>query len=178
MNQIKYQLRFFLPIWFINILTCWLPDNKFSIKIRGFLVSIFLPGCPKNLTLGRDVTLLGVDNLIIGDDVYIAKGGWFNGKGGITIEDEVVFAPYCVVVSTAHGFKENSVRWGGTHFKPVSIGKGTWVASHCTIASGTTIGKGCLIGANSMVNGFFEDNSFLGGVPAKFIKIRQNNPGI
>ncbi len=178
MNQFKYQIRFYLPIWLMGIITCWFPDNKFTIQLRGFLISLFLPGRPKNFTLGRDVTFLGINKLFIGNNVYIAKGSWLNGKGGITVEDEVVIAPYCIIVSTAHGFKDNSVRWGGTHFKSVVIGKGSWIAAHSTIASGTNLGKGCLVGANSMVNNTFKDNSFIGGVPAKFISKRIDNPGI
>lgn len=178
MNQAKYQTRYYLPIWFFSLITSLFPDNKYTIRIRGIMIGIFLPGRPKNLTIGRDVTLLGVNQLFVGNNVYIAKGSWINAKGKIKIEDEVVIAPYNVIVSTAHGFKNNSVRWGGTHFAPVTIGKGTWIASHCTIAAGSTIGSGCLIGANSMVSGSFHDNSFVGGVPAKFIKIRQNNPGV
>lgn len=137
-----------------------------------------MPGHPKKLELGRDVTLLGINNLLIGDNVYLAKGTWINGKGKVVIEDEVIIAPYVIVVSTSHGFQDGSVRYGGTHFAPVLISKGTWVAAHCTIASGTTIGSGCMIGANSFVSGNFGSNLFIGGVPAKVIKNRVDNPGI
>lgn len=178
MNQLHYQLRYFLPIWFSMLVTSWLPDNKFSIRIRGRLVSLFLPGRPKRLELGRDVTLLGINNLRIGNDIYFAKGVWINAKGGIKIEDEVVIAPYVIIVSTAHGFKDNSVKKGGTHFSEVNIGKGTWIASHCTIAAGSKIGSGCIIGANSFLSGNFQDNFFIGGVPAKVIKERKDNPGV
>lgn len=177
MKQIKYQIRYFLPVWFVLLITSWLPDNRFSIRARGCLVSLFLPNRPKKLTLGRDVTLLGIDNLRIGNNVYLAKGTWINAMGGIDIEDEVVVSPYVVIVSTAHGFLNNSVKQGGSHFAPVKIGKGTWIASHATIAAGAVLGKGCLLGANSVLNSSFEDNSFVAGMPAKFIKIRKDNPG-
>ena len=61
MNQLKYQLRYALPIWFCMLITSWLPDNRIGIKIRGFLVAVFLPNHPKNFSIGRDVTLLGID---------------------------------------------------------------------------------------------------------------------
>lgn len=178
MNKLYYQFRFFLPVWFFNLVTSWLPDNKFSIKIRGRLVSLFLPGRPKGLELGRDVTLLGINNLKLGNDIYFAKGVWINAKGCITIEDEVVLAPYVIIVSTSHGFRNNSVKNGGTHYSKVFVGKGTWIASHCTIASGSKIGSGCQIGANSFLSGKFNDNLFLGGIPAKILKERKDNPGI
>jgi len=177
MNQFKYQLRYYLPIWFTLLLLNFLPDNRISIRIRGAIVSLFLPGKPKNLTLGRDITLLGVHKLILGDNVYIAKGSWINALGNILIEDEVVISPYVVIVSTAHGFKNNSVYQGGSHFSEVRIGKGSWIASHATVSAGTNLGKGCLLGANSVLTKSFPDNSFVAGIPARLIKTRIDNPG-
>jgi len=77
-NQLIYQFRYALPVWFIQLLLCWLPDNRIAIRTRGLLVSLILPGRPKSFTLGRDVTLLGIDKLNIGKSVYIAKGAWIN----------------------------------------------------------------------------------------------------
>jgi len=160
------------------LLTSFLPDNRISVRIRGFLISLFIPGNPKGFKVGRDVTLLGINHLHVGDNVYIAKGTWINALGKIVIEDEVVIAPYVVIASTKHGFKNNSVYQGGTHFAPIKIGWGTWIASHCTIALGVTVGSGSLISANSVVIKSVKKNSFVSGVPGKKIKDRIDNPGI
>ena len=170
MKQIKYQFRYALPIWFCMLITGWLPDNRIGIKIRGFLVALFLPNRPKNFTLGRDVTLLGIDKLTIGNNVYFAKGTWINALGGVTIEDEIMFGPYVVLVSTKHTMKNNSVYQGNSEFKNVFIGKGTWIASHCTITSGISIGKGCIIAANSVISKDIDDYLLVGGVPARVIR--------
>ena len=172
MNQLFYQFRYALPVWICQILTSWLPDNRISIKIRGGMVALFLPGRPKGLTLGRDVTLLGIDKLDIGTNVYLAKGVWINALGGMTIKDEVMFAPYVVAVTTKHGFKNNSVFHGRSHFKAVSIGRGSWIAAHCTITAGVNIGNGCIIGANSVLTKSTRDNVIVAGVPAKEIQER------
>lgn len=73
MSQLKYQFRYALPVWFFLLITAILPDNKVSIKIRGFLVSLFLPERPKGLTLGRDITLLGLDKLMISEKCIHCK---------------------------------------------------------------------------------------------------------
>lgn len=170
MKTLFYQLRFALPIWLITLITSLLPDNRVSVKIRGFLVSLFLPNRPKNFTLGRDVTLLGINGLEFGDNVYLAKGCWFNGLGGITIGNDVNFGPYCVVVTTKHLLKNGSVHLGGTEFLPVFVGDGTWIASHVTLTSGISVGCGCVVAANSVVTKDVESESVVGGVPARFIK--------
>ncbi len=170
MNQIKLQFRYILPLWFVCFITSWLPDNRFSIRLRGMLASPFFKKCGKNLELGRDLTLLNSYNISIGDNVYIAKGCWLNGLGELSIEDEVVMAPYVVISTMQHVFKNNSVRFGGSIPGKVLIGKGTWLASHATVKCGVEIGKGCLIASNSAVVKDVESYSIAGGVPAKFLK--------
>ncbi|MCG7538906.1 acyltransferase [Pseudoalteromonas sp. OF7H-1] len=175
-KEIKYQLRYALPVWFMQLLTSWLPDISVCIRIRGLLVSFFLPGMPRKLTLGRDVTLLAINRFKIGDNVYIAKGCWINAIGGVTFEDEVVLAPYVVMSSNNHGFKDGSVKRGGAHPGPIQVGFGTWVAAHSVIAANVNIGKGNLVAANSVVTKSTSDNSVQAGVPAKHIKTRLDNP--
>lgn len=176
LSEVKYQVRFGLPIWFISVLCCWFPDASPFIKLRGILFSLFLPGRPKNLTVGRDVTLLCVDRLRLGSDVYLAKGTWINAIGGIYIADEVVIAPYVVMSSNNHGFKNGSVKQGGAHPAPIHVGHGTWLAAHTVIAAGVCVGSGNLIAANSVVTKNTESDSVYAGVPAVKIKERTDNP--
>lgn len=174
--EIVYQARFGLPVWIITTLMSWLPDIGPIIKIRGAAVAFFLPGRPKRFTIGRDVTLLSINRLRIGNDVYIAKGCWINAIGGIEIEDEVMLAPYVVMSSNKHGFKNGSVKRGGAHPSPIKIGFGSWLAAHSVVAAGVTIGSGNVIAANAVVTKDTENNAVMAGAPAKFIKTRIDNP--
>ena len=173
---LKYQARYGVPVWFFCLLLCWLPDIGPFIRLRGLVVSLFLPNRPKGFTLGRDVTLLSINRLLIGDNVYIAKGCWINSIGGVEIESEVMLAPYTVMSSNNHGFKDGSVKRGGAHPAPISIGYGTWLAAHVVVAAGVTVGKGNVIAANSVVTKDTPDNVVVAGVPAKPIKERVDNP--
>lgn len=175
-SELKYQLRFGLPVWLLTLLTTWLPDTGPTIRLRGFLISLFLPGRPKRLLLGRDVTLLSINRLIIGRSVYIAKGSWLNAIGGIQIDDEVIIAPYVVMSSNNHGFKDGSVSRGGAHPAPIRIGFGTWLAAHSVVAAGVTVGRGNLVAANSVVAKNTPDNVLMAGVPAVVVKDRVDNP--
>lgn len=174
--EFRYQLRYGLPVWIIMILTAWLPDSGPAVRLRGRLVSFWLPGRPRQLALGRDVTLLSVDRLVIGRNVYLAKGVWVNAIGGIRIEDEVVCGPYVVMSSNNHGFKDDSVQRGGAHPAPISIGKGTWLAAHVVIVAGVDVGSGNLVGANSVVTKSSPSNVKLAGVPSAIIGTRIDCP--
>lgn len=176
MAELRYQIRYGLPVWFLTLITSWLPDVGPLMRLRGWLISIFLPGFPKRLSLARDVTFLAINKICIGKDVFIAKGAWINGIGGVRLDDEVVIAPYVVMSSNNHGFRNGSVRFGGGHPAPIVIGKGTWLAAHVVVAAGVTIGEGNLIAANSVVVKDTGANSVVAGVPGKFVKERIDNP--
>ncbi|PKG88820.1 acyltransferase [Psychrobacter sp. Sarcosine-02u-2] len=175
-KELAYQMRYALPFWSTSLALNWLPDISPSLKLRGFCLSLILPNRPKNLLIGRDVTLLSINRLKLGNNIYIAKGSWINAIGGIEFEDEVVLAPYVVMSSSNHGFKEGSVQRGGAHPAPIKIGFGSWIAAHSVIAAGVTIGKGNLIAANSVVTRDTLDNVVVAGAPAKEIKERIDNP--
>ncbi len=169
-KSIFYQVRFALPVWAILCITSILPDNRFAIRIRGALVSFLLPGRPAKLRLGRDVTLLGLDHLFLGDDVYIAKGCWLNALGGMKIRSEVQFGPYVVAVTTKHTLKNGSVSQGSTVFESVEVGAGSWVASHVTLAAGSVVPNASVIAANSVVAGVLQQPGLYAGAPAKYLK--------
>jgi acetyltransferase-like isoleucine patch superfamily enzyme len=175
-SELFYQIRFGLPIWFLGLLFNWLPDVGPALRIRGYFFSLVLPGRPKSLLVGRDVTLLSINRLRLGNKVYLAKGCWLNAIGGITIEDEVFLAPYVVMSSSNHGFAEGSVQRGGAHPAPITIGFGTWLAAHAVVTAGTTVGKGNLVAGNSLVNRNTGDNLIVMGVPAAGTKERVDNP--
>jgi acetyltransferase-like isoleucine patch superfamily enzyme len=115
------------------------------------------------------VTLLNVDRLEIGDNVYIAHGAWLNCQGQLVIEDEVMIGPYVTISTAQHVFKDGSARFGGCILRPVVIGRGSWLAAHVSVKCGVTIGKGNVIAANACVVNDTSDHVIVGGVPAKTI---------
>jgi acetyltransferase-like isoleucine patch superfamily enzyme len=174
LKEIAYQCRYALPLWFVQLLTSWLPENRVTIRIRGALAAPFLGKCGKNFTLSKGVYLESVHNIQIGNDVYIAPYAWINGLGGVFIEDEVKISPYVVIDTCTHTFKDNSVGHAGVLVAPVRIGRGSWIASHAIISAGVTIGSGVIIAGNAAVVKDVPDNMMAGGVPARIIGPRKD----
>lgn len=164
-----HQVRFALPVWLVMLALECLPDNRVSITFRGWCLRPFIAQCGKGFQVGRGVTLLNTDQLVIGQNVYLARGVWMNALGGLTIEDEVVLAPYVTVSTLRHEFADGSVRFGGSTPGPVRIGRGSWLAAHASVAMGVTIGQGCIVAANSAVTKDVAANLVVGGVPAREI---------
>lgn len=164
-------LRYDWPLHFVLLFTNWLPDNVLFIRFRGFLSRPFFYKCGKNLGLGRDLTFYNPSKIILGNDVYIAKGCWFFGYDQIYVGNETIFGPYVVVVTANHSFSNGSYKRGPViNIKPVIFGNGVWISAHSTILPGANIADGSLIAANSVFGGSTTSGSVYGGVPARKIK--------
>jgi glycosyltransferase involved in cell wall biosynthesis/acetyltransferase-like isoleucine patch superfamily enzyme len=169
MNELKYQFRYALPIWFLGLLTNWWPDNRVTIRLRGFFFRPFFKKCGKGFTLAKRVDFLNVHGIEIGERVYIATGAWIDGMGGVRINEGVKISPYVVIASSSHCFKDGFLLLNASRSAPIIIGKGSWLSSHVVIAAGTTVGEGCLIAANAVVVKDIPDHTMVGGVPGKVI---------
>ena len=55
--------------------------------------------------------------------------------------------------------------------KPVTIGNDCWFGANVVVCPGVTIGDNCVIGAGSVVTRDIPTNSFAAGVPAKVIRM-------
>jgi maltose O-acetyltransferase len=55
----------------------------------------------------------------------------------------------------------------------INIGDYTWIGSNVFILPGVNVGRNCVIGANAVVTKNITDNSIVGGVPAKLIRMKK-----
>lgn len=170
MSKFHRLIRYDWPLHFVLLLTNWLPDNVPFLRLRGWLASHFLGSCGKGLELGRSITFYNPSKIEIGNNVYIAYGCWFMAGGKIRIEDEVLFGPYSVIVSSDHIRKASSYRYGSEHTAPITIRNGCWIAAHVTVTAGTLIGQGTVVAAGAVVRGEMPSNSLVAGQPARVIK--------
>ena len=54
---------------------------------------------------------------------------------------------------------------------PVHIGRNVWIGSHATILPGVSIGDNAVVAAGAVVTKDVEPNSIVGGVPAKVLRM-------
>lgn len=105
-------------------------------------------------------------NVKIGSNVSIMYNLLCMSAGGITIEDGVLIAANCSLISNNHDFKIREI----LTCKPVVIKKKAWIGAGSTILPGVTIGENAIVAAGSVVTKDVAPNTLVGGVPAKFIK--------
>ena len=107
-------------------------------------------------------------NIHVGDDVFINSNCSFQDQGGIFIGDRCLIGQSVVFATLNHGEHPNDR--GDLIPKPIHIGNDVWIGSNSTILPGVTIGDGSIIAAGAVVSKDVEENSIVGGVPAKLIR--------
>ncbi len=156
--------------WLVHLLFSCLPDQKCIMRLRGSCYSLMMPCSPKNFQVASTATLRNLENLYVGNDVYIAPGAIVNAIDTVTLGDEVMIAFNTVISSGNHTMLDNSYRFGVSKKSPILIKKGSWVAANCTVVAGTVIEEGCLIAANSTARGHCQEYCIYSGVPAKLVR--------
>ncbi|MCF7487632.1 acyltransferase [Vibrio sp. A2-1] len=159
-----------LYTWFIRTVTYWLPDQPVIMRLRGKLYGYRMKSCGRNFQVSSNVILRTLENLTVGDDVYLAPNVVINCSDTITIESEVLIGFNVVVVSSNHSILNGSYRFGTSIDKPIFIGFGSWIGANSTVLAGSYISKSVVIGANSVTNKFVESDGIYAGSPVKCLK--------
>ena len=157
--------------WFIRSLFFFLPDVPIFMRFRGWLYGIGMQKNGRDFQVTHDSIIKGLENISVGNNVFIGNHSILFGSGKTIIGSEVMFGPHVVVVSGNHTFDGESFRYGKEDTGVIIIENGTWIGANSTIVSGTHLPKFSVLGANSFAcEKYDEEKSLFAGSPAKFIK--------
>jgi acetyltransferase-like isoleucine patch superfamily enzyme len=135
----------------------------------------------KNIGVNSEIrpyaTILGTDNVIIGDRVIIPPYTLLSTLPGdpssiIKIEDDVLLGPNISIYSSSHKFDDitKPIKDQGYTVNAVTLKTGCWIGVNVVILPGVTIGRNAVIGANSVVTSSIPDYAVAVGAPAKVVK--------
>ena len=110
-------------------------------------------------------------NISIGKDVFINSGCHFQDQGGIEIGDGALIGHNVVLATINHDLNPKKNR--KNHYAPIKIGTHVWIGSNATILPGVTIGDHAVLAVGAVVTRDVPAMTVVGGVPAKVLKVVQ-----
>ena len=182
---------------FLQFALCWLPGTS-GYRLRRWHWGRQLNHLGERANIDVGAQFLGAQNIVIDDDfscgpncflaatdngmIEIGDRVSFNVNvhvnacvlGRIVLGNDVIIAPNVVMRSSDHVTKslDKPIRQQGHNSKEIIVGDDVWISANATITGGTRIGQGAIIGAGAVVTRDVEPFTIVGGVPARFIKMR------
>lgn len=164
MNNVLLQCKFFLVV-ILNISYMLIPNplRKYYLRLFGLRIG-------KGSSIHRCCKFFHVGNLSIGKNSVVNFGCYLDNRRGITIGDNVGLAHNVKVYTLGHNIDSPEFETKG---KPVVIEDGAFVFANALIMPGVTLHKNCIVLPGSVVTKDVEENTVVGGNPAKFVRRRE-----
>ncbi len=103
----------------------------------------------------------------IGDQTFVSRRCFFDGKGLIDIGNNCQIAPEVMFITSNHERLPDGTIDAAATYLPIRVGDGTWIGARSIILPGTVIEEHCIIAAGAVVRGRCLAGQTYGGVPAR-----------
>jgi acetyltransferase-like isoleucine patch superfamily enzyme len=144
--------------------------------IKSRILKSSFGSCGQDLYIGPKVAIRGYKKITIGENVRILRGCNIVGNGGLTIGDNVRFAPESVVLTRNHNYESQALPYDNTYIsKSVVIGNNVWIGTRVIILPGVKIEEGAIIAAGTVVTKDVPKLAICGGNPGTVLKYRDKS---
>lgn len=126
----------------------------------------------KGSSIWRNTEILGVENLVIGDDSCIAWHCQIDARAGLIIGDHVAVASHAKIIAGTHDLEAPEF-WSIS--APIYIEDYAWIATGALVGHGSRIGRGAVVTANTVVSKEIAPYKIVGGMGAKPMGERPHN---
>ena len=138
----------------------------YTEEYDALVKELFMDNIGENSRVMPPMTVVRGSNVKIGRNVVVMNNALFMAAGGITIEDDVMVAANAQLISNNHDLYDHQI----LTCKPIILKRNSWIGAGATILPGVTIGENSVVAAGAIVTKDVEDNTVVGGNPAKVIK--------
>lgn len=168
MMKIKHRIDRFmgaLGFYLLNNLVMEFPSYRIR---KAFAVRVCHARIGRNTSIHMHCFITGT-NLRIGSNTVINRFTYLDGRGGLTIGDNVNISHYTIIQSLDHDLQ--SPRFEG-RARPVVIGDHVWIGARALILPGVRLEEGAVVAAGSVVTRDVPAYTVVAGSPARPIKTR------
>ena len=137
-----------------------------SHHYRRFFYRLFGMKIGSGSAIHMGLKLYNPFNIEIGQDSIIGEDAVLDGRDKLIIGNHVDIASQVMIYNAEHDVKDPNFQAINA---PVVIKDYVFIGPRAIILPGVTIKKGAVVGAGAVVTKDVEENSIVGGVPAKQI---------
>lgn len=159
--------------WILTVFGNCVVSNIPSRHIRRWFYCCMGANINERSVIFRNVDILSPRKFSIDAGSSVGWHSLIDARGEIKIGRNVTVASYCRLVTGSHDINDPMFH---AEFKPIVIEDYAWVCTGATILQGVTIGRGAVVCAGAVVNRDVPPMAVVGGVPAKKIKERGQEP--
>lgn len=162
---------------FIMSLIFSLPRFPFFLIVKKYFLISVGAKVGKNVVIYPGVWISPGRNLVLEDEVDLAKDVIITTSGGVHIGKRTLVGYRTQIISADHTIPPigEKIPISGDKFGKIIIGQDVWIGANCLITSSVKIGEGAIIAGGSVVTKDVAANSIVAGVPAKLIRMREKN---
>ena len=157
-----------------------LPRFRVFINIKKIFLCLMGAKIGVGVIIYPGVWIVPGRNLILEDEVSLAKGVLISSEGGVKIGKRTLIGYGTKIFSSNHSIPPAGERFpiSGDNHDEVIIENDVWIGANCIITAGVKIGEGAVIAAGSVVTKNINKNIIAAGVPCKPIGKRTKNLNI
>ena len=152
-----------------------LPRYRLFIFFKKVMLLAMGAKIGKGVVIYPGVWIAPGRNLVIEDNVDLAKDVLITTSGGVEIGERTLIGYRTQIISSDHTIPPIGEPFpiSGDNHKKIIIGKDVWIGGNCLITAGVIIGDGAVVAGGSVVTKNVPENAIVGGIPAKIIKMRK-----
>lgn len=120
----------------------------------------------KGSSVWRNTEIIGMENIVIGDDSVVAWHCQLDGRTGLFIGDHVTLASYVLVIAGGHDPMSPDF---SSYGYPIYIDNYAWIASRAILTNGAHIKEGAVIGAQCIVTREIPPYAVVKGMDAEIV---------
>ena len=145
--------------------------NRLGNRPRRWYLERYSKKWGHDSIVARGCRVLSPQDLVIGNDVLVARDVMLDARGGLELDDGALIGFGSVLLTHTHRSDEIGipVQHQGMYSAPVRIGARAWLGMRVLVLPGVEIGEDAIVASGAVVTKSVPPRTVVGGVPAQVL---------